>query len=59
MQLTAGRKLQNACFENSNGRMRDEVLNEHLLDNLRYAQELIAAWRDDHIQHRPHTSLGC
>ena len=30
---------------------------EHLFSSLRHARQLIAAWRDDYTQHRPHTSL--
>lgn len=38
--------------------MRDKCLNEHLFDNLRYARNLIAAWRADFNHHGPHTSLA-
>lgn len=36
---------------------RKHGLNEHLFQSLRHARHLIAAWRDDHTHHRPHTSL--
>ena len=49
--------MQNAFVKSFNGRMWDECLNEHLFDNLGYARDLIAAWRTDFNQHRPHTSL--
>lgn len=41
-----------------NGRMRDELLNEHLFDSLRHARNLVAAWRDDFNHQRPHSSLA-
>ena len=37
---------------------KTECLNEHLFDNLRHARNLIAAWRIDFNQHRPHSSLA-
>lgn len=42
--------------ESFNGRMRDELLNEHLFDSLRHDRNLVAAWRDDFNHHRPHPS---
>ena len=56
--IQPGKPTQNAFVESFNGRMRDECLNEHLFDNLRHARNLIAAWRIDFNQHRPHTSLA-
>lgn len=50
--------MQNGFVESFNGRMRDELLNEHLFDNLRHARYLVAAWRDDFNYHRPHSSLA-
>jgi putative transposase len=43
--------------ESFNGRLRDECLNEHLFSSLHHARHLIAAWRDDYNDYRPHTSL--
>lgn len=44
-------------MEGFNGRLRDECLNEHLFTGLRHAGHMIAAWRDEYNQHRPHTSF--
>ena len=44
-------------MESFNGRLRDECLNEHLFPTMRHARHLIAAWRDDYNNHRPHSSL--
>ncbi|WP_090161713.1 IS3 family transposase [Loktanella sp. DSM 29012] len=56
--IAPGKPMQNGFVESFNGRMRDELLNEHLFDNLRHARNLVAAWRDDFNHHRPHSSLA-
>ena len=38
--------------------MLDERLNEHEFINLNHAREIIAAFREDYNQNRPHSSLG-
>ncbi len=54
MQATA----ENAFVESFNGRLRDECLNETLFSSLDEARILLAAWRDDYNQTRPHSSLA-
>ena len=56
--ISPGKPMQNGFVESFNGRMRDELLNEHLFDNLRHARNLVAAWRNDFNHHRPHSSLA-
>lgn len=56
--IVPGKPMQNGFVESFNGRMRDELLNEHLFDTLRHARNLVAAWRDDFNHHRPHSSLA-
>ena len=56
--IAPGKPMQNGFVESFNGRMRDECLNEHLFPSLRHARNLIAAWRIDFNQHRPHSSLA-
>ena len=56
--MRGGKPMQNGFVESFNGRMRDECLNEHLFPSLRHARNLIAAWRIDFNQHRPHSSLA-
>ena len=56
--IAPGKPMQNGFVESFNGRMRDECLNEHLFDSLRQARDLIAAWRTDFNNHRPHSSLA-
>ena len=49
--------MQNGFVESFNGRLRDECLNEHLFRSYGHAREIIARWRNDYNNHRPHTSL--
>lgn len=56
--IAPGKPMQNGFVESFNGRMRDECLNEHLFDSLRHARHLVAVWRDDFNNHRPHSSLA-
>ena len=55
--IQAGKPTQNAFIESFNGRFRDECLNDHWFTSLYQARILIAAWRRDYNQHRPHSSL--
>ena len=50
--------MQNALIESSNGRFRDECLNDHWFESLQAARAVIAAWRRDYKEHRPHSALG-
>jgi len=52
--IVPGKQMQNGLGESSNGRMREECLNEHLFPSLRYNCHMIAAWRADHNHNRPH-----
>ena len=56
--IEAGKPMQNAYIESFNGRFRDECLNEHWFRSLAEARAIIAAWRMDYNQHRPHSALG-
>lgn len=51
-----GKPMQNGFVESFNGRLRDECLNEHLFANLRNTRDVIAAWREEYNNHRPHSS---
>lgn len=55
--IAPGKPMQNGLVESFNGRMREECLNEHLFPSLRHACSMIAAWRKDYNQVRPHSSL--
>ena len=49
---------QNAYIESFNGKSRDECLNEHWFLLMRRAREVIAAWRQEYNEERPHRALG-
>ena len=56
--IQAGKPTQNAFIESFNGRFRDECLNDYWFTSLPQARILIAAWRRDYNQHRPHSALN-
>ncbi len=56
--IQAGKPTQNAYVESFNARFRDECLNEHVFRNLAHARAVIAQWRSDYNEERPHSSLG-
>jgi len=56
--IAAGKPTQNAYIESFNGKFRDECLNDHYFSTLAHARALIAEWRRDYNEARPHSSLG-
>ena len=56
--IAAGKPTQNAYIESFNGKFRDECLNDHYFSNLAHARAVIAAWRRDYNEARPHSSIG-
>lgn len=56
--IRPGKPVENALIESFNGRLRDECLNVHSFVSLAHAQAVIAQWRDDYDDHRPHGALG-
>ena len=54
----AGCPTQNAYIESFNGKFRDECLNEQWFESLTQARSVIARWRRDYNEVRPHSSLG-
>ncbi len=56
--IEAGKPMQNAYIESFNGKFRDECLNEHWFTSLAEARAIVAAWRRDYNEHRPHSSIG-
>ena len=50
--------MQNGYVESSNGRMRDELLNESLFFGLADARLAIATWVADYNNARPRSSLA-
>ena len=56
--IEPGRPMQNGYIESFNGKFRDECLNEHWFQTLPQARAVVAAWRKDFNEVRPHSSLG-
>jgi len=56
--IEPGKPNHNAVVESFNGRLRDELLNEHSFPTIFHARSAIDAWRFDYNQRRPHTTLG-
>ena len=56
--IAAGKPTQNAYIETFNGKFRDECLNDHYFNNLEHARAVIAAWRRDYNEARPHSAIG-
>ena len=56
--IEPGKPNQNAVVESFNGRLRDELLNEHAFPTIFHARSAIEAWRIDYNRHRPHTTLA-
>jgi putative transposase len=55
--IQPGKPTQNAYIESFNGKFRDECLNEHWFLDLHQAREIIAEWRQDYNEQRPHSAL--
>ena len=56
--IAPGKPQQNAFVESFNGRLRDECLNETVFTSLRHARAVLATWRRDYNEVRPHSALG-
>jgi transposase InsO family protein len=56
--IQPSKPVQNAFIESFNSKLRDECLNQQVFISLAEAREIIAAWRHDYNQFRPHSSLG-
>ena len=56
--IEPGAPWQNPFVESFNGRVRDELLDIEQFSCLAEAKVLIADWREDYNQQRPHSALG-
>jgi putative transposase len=56
--IAPGKPQQNALVESFIGRLRDELLNEEIFQNLVHARRLLERWRRDYNQVRPHSAHG-
>ncbi|MFO7947517.1 MAG: transposase, partial [Armatimonadota bacterium] len=55
--ITLGSPWGKPYIESFTGKLRDECLNCELFADLRDAQTVIEAWREEYNTHRPHSSL--
>lgn len=56
--IDPGKPQQNGVSESFKGSLRNELLNEEILDTLEDARRKLALWRYDYNNARPHSSLG-
>lgn len=56
--IEPGKPQQNAYMESFNGKFRDKCFNERWVLSMRHAQEIIAGWRLEYNEARPHCALG-
>ena len=56
--IQPGKPQQNGLCESFNGKLRDECLARHTLEDVGHAMRLTEAWRQDYNTKRPHSSLG-
>jgi transposase InsO family protein len=56
--IEPGSPWENGYIESFNGKLRDELLNREIFTTLTEARVLIAGWRKEYNQVRPHSSLG-
>ncbi len=56
--IAPGKPQQNAFIESFNARLRDELLNETIFTTLIHAREVLAMWKDDYNNVRPHSALS-
>jgi putative transposase len=58
LYIEPGSPWQNGYAESFNSRLRDELLNAEIFENVPEAQSMAAEWRSDYNHRRPHSSLG-
>ena len=56
--IQPGSPWENGYVESFNGKLRDECLNGEIFTTLVEAQVLIARWRREYNERRPHSALG-
>ena len=56
--ITPGSPWENGYIESFNARLRDELLNETLCTSLAQVRAVLAAWKDDYNNVRPHGALA-
>lgn len=56
--IDPGRPTQNSFIESFNATVRAECLELRSVDSIAEARNIVAAWREDYNQERPHGSIG-
>jgi|SRR6516165_2578928 putative transposase len=56
--IAPSKPTQNAFIESFNIRLRDELLNETLFASLARVRAMLATWKNDYNNARPHSALG-
>jgi transposase InsO family protein len=56
--IEPGSPWENGYIESFNGKLRDELLNREIFTTLTEAKVLIAGWRKEYNQVRPHSAKG-
>jgi transposase InsO family protein len=56
--IQPGNPTQNGFVESSNGRFRDDCLNEHWFSDVSHVWKTISEWRQDYNECRPHSALN-
>lgn len=56
--IAPGKPMQNGFIDSSNGRLREELLNETLFSSLAQAKAALVSWRADYNTSRPHSQIG-
>ncbi len=57
LYIEPGSPWQNGYAESFNGRLRSELLDAEVFENVRESQSLAGSWRRDYNHNRPHSSL--
>lgn len=58
LYIEPGSPWQNGYAESFHSRLRSELLDAEIFENVTAAQSLAASWRSGYNHHRPHSSLG-
>ena len=56
--IAPDKPMQNGFVESSNGKLRDECLNETLFSSLHHARAVLVEWKLDYNTVRPHSAHG-
>lgn len=57
--IPLGQPWHNGFVQSFHHRMRDEVLEDELFDDVKQARQIIGFWLKRHNDDHPHSSLGC